>query len=333
MLPSLILALLWLSIGAVLARRLGHRLPDIPYAAHWMPVVCGLTGAWVAHRWLAGWHLQEWPILARDFLQVCEAVARIRDDVDTAPIWPQRTAPSAAIAGLAARQLGIIDGLRLSGAVGLFGILAGICWWTSALAGRIAGTTATAFAIAITPIAILPRALHLYAPSFAAWVLTAAAATATARRPKPAMFGLTGLGIGVSLLLDGRGLPFALTAFGATCVTLFLQRSNRPLTGGVALLLPVIASWFCARRWISSNTPSLEIQTHWYVFDHASRAHHETTHGGFLWGHSAPWELPTSLIHLTQLAGSVPTTPSRALHSIGTQRPAFPLAATQESRA
>lgn len=300
--------LAWLVLGAVVIRAAGGRRRAHAGADPLLGLGLAVAGVWIAHRWLIGWHLREWPVLARDFVQVCDAVGRVRDGDWRGGVWPQRTPTSAALAGLAARHLGVVDGLRLSGALGLAGILVGLFTWGRTLGGRVAGATAATLALALAPIAVLPQTLHVYAPSFAVWVLAAAAGTRAARSRRLVWGLATGCLAGAALLLDGRGLPFALAALGAGALGIRWRSRRGLLAGGLALALPVALSAWAARRWISPRTPTLETQARWFLADVAGQAPHTApdlgSAAGFLWGHSPLWDVPGSLATLSRIAAA-----------------------------
>jgi len=303
----LAMTLAWLLVGAALVRSAG-RLAG-PRGPTWvLGLVCSGVGVWVAERWLAGWHLREWPVMARDFVQVCDAAGRIRDGDWSGGPWPQRTPTSAAIAGLSARALGIVDGLRLSGALGLGACLFGLFAWATTLGGPVSGSAAVALALALAPVVVLPRSLHVYAPSFAAWVLAAAAATGAARRRSVGALALAGLASAACLLLDGRGLPFALAALTAGMLGLPEGGWRSRLVGVGALLLPVLLSGALAHFILPAETPTLETQALWFHADVAGLDPHRSgqswTHPGFLWGHSPPWMIPWTLATLADLGAA-----------------------------
>jgi hypothetical protein len=303
---EILLTLAWLLLGAGLVQASGRvHGPRWRVPAWTLAALCAVVGVWVSERWLAGWHLREWPVLARDFVQVCDAVGRVRDGDWGGGPWPQRTPTSAAVAGLGARLLGVIDGLRLSGAVSLGATLVALFCWARALAGPVAGVAAAAIAISLAPVAVLPRALHVYAPSFALWVAGAAAATQAGRTRQPLALAATGLAAGGALLLDGRGLPFAGAALSAGLLAVRWRAPRQAALGLFALGAPVLASFALAHLLVPPATPTLETQTAWFLADLAGRPPHDPgvrwSHGGFLWGHSSPLALPATLSTLAEL--------------------------------
>jgi hypothetical protein len=298
----------WLALGVLVVRGAGPLRGPRTRTDMLLAAVLASAGVWISHRWLVGWHLREWPVMARDFVQVCDAVGRVRDGDWSGGAWPQRTPTSAALAGWAARHVGVVDGLRASGAVGLAGVLLGLFAWGRALGGRVAGAAATTLALGLAPLVVLPQTLHIYAPSFAAWVLAAAAGTHAARSGRLLSMVATGLFAGLSLLLDGRGLPFALASLGAAAFGIPWRRPGRAASRLLALGLPVAASWWAAHGLISPHTPTLETQAAWFLTDLSHLAPHELglvwPQAGFLWGHSPPHEIPLSLSTLSRIGAA-----------------------------
>ena len=303
----LFLTLAWLLAGVGLVRG-SARLGGPRRGAWGLALLCAVVGVWVCERWLVGWHLQEWPVLARDFVQVCDATGRIRDGDWSGGTWPQRSPTSAALAGLGARGIGVIDGLRMSGALSLAACLIGLFAWACALGGPVAGASAVALALALAPVVVMPRALHVYAPSFAAWVLAAAAATWAARHRDARLMLVTGVAASLCLLLDGRGLVFALGALLAGLLGLPRGGARPRLLGAAALLLPVVGSWLVARVILPATTPPLETQALWFHMDVAGldpgRPGPGWAHPEFLWGHSPPWTIPQTLATLSALGAA-----------------------------
>ncbi len=294
---SVALAVAWL-IAVAVAARLAPRSRAAPAVEVLLAATLAAATAWVGHRWLAGWHLREWPVLARDFVQVCDAVGAIRDG-GWAGRWPQRTPTAAAAAGWLARDLGIVDGLRAAGALALAGTAAGTYAWARAFRGPVAGAVAAALVGAIAPLAVFPRFLHVYPVFVASSVLAAAGGATAATRRTPVAFLAAGMGAGLALLVDGRGLPFALA--GVTAALVGLPRRPAPALARVgALLLPLGLSFLAARAWIPARTPSLETQLAWFLADMTGAAP-PRPEPGFLWGHSALLDLPRTLLRVAEL--------------------------------
>ncbi|MFT5686797.1 MAG: hypothetical protein ACI8RZ_007754 [Myxococcota bacterium] len=251
--------------------------------------------------YLARFHLPEWPVVGRDFVQVCVETAAIRDG--TPSVYPQRTPTSGMLPGLLARWLGIVDGLLVGALLSCAAVVGGVYLWARSLANARAAAAAAVLVGAFTPLAVLPRFVHFYPEVIAVLVGCMALAGVAARWPGWGTALLAGLGAGAALLVDGRGLLWAVPALLVAAVA--LRRWS-------VLLLPGVAgSYLLAGRLLPPHTPRLETQIAWFIQDL----------GGvppellpkmerFLWGHSALTDLPSTVGYL--LAAQAPSAPGNA---------------------
>ena len=159
--------------------------------------------------YFARFHL-EWPVVGRDFVQVCVETAARRDG--TPSLYPQRTPTAGLLPGLLARSLGIIDGLLVGALLSSMVVIGGVYLWARSLADARAGAAAAVLVGAFTPLAVLPRFVHFYPEVIAAMVACVALSAAAARWPGWQTALLAGLGAGAALAVDGRGLLWAVPA-------------------------------------------------------------------------------------------------------------------------
>lgn len=309
----------WLSLcalllaGAVGLRGAGLAGPrDPPWRARLDLVLALVLGAGLAtwwFSWLGRWALFPWPVLARDFAQVCDAVRAAAEGQP--PSFPQRSPVAAALPGLLRSHLGIVDALLVSSTLSTAALLAALALWARAAQGRLAAVAACLLAGALPALATLPRQLSLYPELIAAFVASAAAAMAALRWRGPATLLLCGSGAGLALLVDPRGLPHALAALA--CGLLALRRP-RDLAW---LLAPLPLSWLLAHQAWPAATPGLETQLHWYAADGAPPPPLHLDHPAFLWGHSPLSALPATLAWLVrQPSAGAPPGPLLALLAV-----------------
>ncbi len=249
---------------------------------------------------LAPFHL-EWPVVGRDFVQVCAETAAIRDG--TPSIYPQRTPTSGMLPGLLARRLGIVDGLLVGALLSCAAMIGAVYLWARALADQRAAAAAAVLVAALPPLAVLPRMVHFYPEIIAVLTGCMALSAAAARWPGWGSALLAGIGAGAALLVDGRGLPWA----GAALLVAAVGTRR----WSVLLLPGVAASHLLAGRLLPANTPRLETQIGWFIRDLGGVPPTLPPRDAqFLWGHSALSDLPGTLAWM--LAAHAPQAPGNA---------------------
>ncbi len=250
--------------------------------------------------YLARFHL-EWPVVGRDFVQVCVETAAIRDG--TPSIYPQRTPTSGLLPGLLSRRLGIIDGLLVGSLLSSMAVVGGVYLWARSLADARAAAAAAVLVGALTPLAVLPRFVHFYPEVIAVLVGCMALSAAAARWPGWGTALLAGLGAGAALAVDGRGLLWAAPA--VLVAGIGLRRWSVLLLPGVGL------SHWLAGRLLPAHTPRLETQIAWFIRDLGGLPPTlPLKPARFLWGHSDLSDLPGTVGYL--LAAQAPAAPGNA---------------------
>lgn len=250
--------------------------------------------------YFARFHL-EWPVVGRDFVQVCVETAARRDGAPS--VYPQRTPTAGLLPGLLARSLGIIDGLLVGALLSSMVVIGGVYLWARSLADARAGAAAAVLVGAFTPLAVLPRFVHFYPEVIAAMVSCVALSAAAARWPGWQTALLAGLGAGAALAVDGRGLLWAAPALLIAGVG--LRRWSVLLLPGVGL------SHWLAGLLLPAHTPRLETQIAWFVRDLGGVPPAlPLKPARFLWGHSSLADLPSTVGYL--LAAQAPPAPGNA---------------------
>ncbi len=287
-------------------------------------LVAGLVGCAVFTGWQVEPYTRLAPLTAADFQQYCELVVRVAAGElhdYSLPRSPVAAWPPAVVA----HRLGVIDALALYGLLGTAAMLMALFVWGRVLHGRLAGLVAVVLAGALGPLVVLSRDLGFYPVLVAAvaWCAAGAAACICFRGPAPAL--LAGSAAAVVLLLDVRGLLWALPLAALALVAAVLRARHRQGASlRVALVLaPLLLSWGIARQAIPGSMPSLEFQT-WIYLEQAVRSggvearwrSSEVGAGqppqGFLWGHGSARELAASAAGLARLSASAPPELRRA---------------------
>ena len=135
--------------------------------------------------------------------------------------------------------------------------------------------------------------------------------------------------MGLVLLVDVRGLIWALPALGLSCLAVLGMRSwSRRALGLVALLLPVAISHGMGEVAYFDKTPSLEQQAVFYVDEAVRRIGADTgTPIGdraypsrFIWGRTPLSDLPGTVRYMLELNRSVPERAGDHMETVHTRR-------------
>lgn len=252
----------------------------------------GIGFWWVADTQLARAHMLD-PWNTADLSDYCNAILHLSGDPDV-PWSIKRSKITGWLAAPLAQSEGIMSALRASSVVASVLVGSGLYLWGRAAAGRTAGVLAVLAALALGPLVLLSRILTFYPMVAAFFVVGAALATAGIVSRNPKHLALTGVGVGLALLADVRGLvwagPWALAALWAVW-----RASDR----GQALrwfLAPLAVSYLVARWSFPADAVSLEAQMdvrplmHMYGSEHPAHAPPWDTGGAFVWGRTLPWD-------------------------------------------
>jgi len=269
-------------------------------------LVYGVASTWI----LPPYHLALWPLTSSDFFQYCECVGALLQD-DPAGFVTQRSWFAALLPAWYARSAGVIGGLALAAATSQFVLGAALWLWGRSVHGRFAGVACVLLALTLAPLVVLSRTVTFYPEAVAAYGVCAATAAAAARFRHPVAFAAAGGGITLALLVDVRGLYWALASLGVAGVAA-VARPGRTTVANLALLLgPVVGSWWLARAHTDPTSPGLVRQTAKFVRHVQERLGHpptvdEVVDQDFLWGREPPWEVPEALRLVAGLARSIP---------------------------
>ena len=134
-------------------------------------------------------------------------------------------------------------------------------------------------------IAVMTRMLDFYPIYAAVWTLSAALSALSIKKMNPIW---ASIGAGLALLMDPRGLVWALCALAIALGVSLRQRKWLHLTA----LIPLLCSYGIANHIVPADSPSLELQAWWFAQERAgvfNPAPMSWAHETFVWGHSLFW--------------------------------------------
>ena len=282
---------------------------DVPLA-----LAAGLASALLAGLWLTRFSFRDYPLTASDFEQYCQGVDLLRRGESAG--WPaQRSVFAGVLAGWLAGPLGVMDALVVNAFASMALAGATSYLWARSVGGRLAGVCAALGLGAVAPVAALTRTVTFYPTTVAGLLLASAGATAAMRwRTAPAL-AVAGTGAGVALLVDARGLVWALPAVGIALVAAILGPSSTSRGRALplrllALATPLALSWAAGPWAYPEGAVTLENQVAIWAQDALRLSGTEgrvpRTPAGFIWGRSDPRDIPGTLLWLAALPGRLP---------------------------
>lgn len=252
------------------------------------------------YLWLSAYHVRAGYSVS-DFPEHCATMA-----AGIQGRWDDWTVNRSVLAGLpsvwAGRRVGVLDGL-LAGAVFGAGLTAAALYlWARALHGRVAGIAAVVLGGAVAPVALLARTLSFYPTSTGLFCLSCALAAAAVRwRHSLWALAVGGVGVGLALLVDVRGLVWALALLPAVAGVALLDKPWRVPLRLLVVALPLWASFQLGPRAYVEGHVTLEVQANVVRMlqerddPAAARFAGWAPTGGFVWGRSPVEGLPDTL--------------------------------------
>ncbi|MGB0638925.1 MAG: hypothetical protein ACPGTU_06320 [Myxococcota bacterium] len=285
---------------------------DVPLA-----LVSAFSASMISTLWMPKYFMVAHSLTASDFSQYCENLGLFRDDQLGGWI-KQRSLVAGWLPGSLASTWGIIDGLFLAAVIShiLMGI--GLYLWARAIHSRLAGVCAALLACSVAPLVHLTRTVTFYPETVAGYVLSAAGVTLALRYRNLTAILCSTLATGFVLILDVRGLIYALPALSLTLVVVMCQSSWIRRGVGVAIVtVGLFASYHLGRITAWESTPSLEQQTVFYVDEALRRFSPDDPSAGlkitedsynsrFIWGETNPLNIPKTLNYLWGVRDSLP---------------------------
>ena len=230
-----------------------------------------------------------------------------------------RSRAAGAIAGLTVPYLGIFDALLFSAMCSLALIVAGTYIWARALHSRSAGVAAAVLVGAVGPLAAMGRTLTFYPVITAGLTLACAGAAAAARWRTPFALLLAGLGSGIALLVDARGLIWAVPCVGIAALAALMgpARPGVPRWRGLgwrslALALPLVWS-FQLGKWAYPPL-ARTLEGHVGIYQELRERgvtlppweHPTGRDSQYRWGRSDPRHIPWTLLFVADQGRWVP---------------------------
>jgi 4-amino-4-deoxy-L-arabinose transferase-like glycosyltransferase len=153
-----------------------------------------------------------------------------------------------------------MNGFALSSILSTVLIFVLVYVWGSAIGGIGAGVFSIGILWMMAPMVLLPRFLTYYPPIVLATVLGATGLAVWGRFRTPLTAFVCGLGVAACLLIDVRGVVWALPFWiGGVCLLSFNVKASN-LISALLLHLPIWGSWFAAWWVYPHNASSLEKQ-------------------------------------------------------------------------
>jgi len=282
-----------------------------------LSLVCGLAVMGLNAFWMSRYFVQQYPLTASDFGQYCECVGVLREGFLTGFV-KQRSVVAGLLPSFFARSFGVVDGLFLGALFSHVVLGAGIFLWARAAHSRLAGVAATILVGSLAPLVHLTRTVTFYPEMVAGCVMSAAGAMLALRYRRLPFIVCSSLTASLVLLLDVRGLLWALPAIGLTVVAIVLCRGWLQKGAGLVCLLGCLLASFTIGGHVNwDQSPSLEQQTVYYVDEALRRYSPDDPNAGlttgmdfagsrFVWGRTPPQDIPKTLGFLLTLKRSLP---------------------------
>jgi hypothetical protein len=281
-----------------------------------LTLLSGLAFLVVSAFWIAPMIVVLSPLMSSDFGQYCESVGAFRDG-DLSGWIRQRSLVAGALPGALAGPLGIVDGLLMGAWISHWVMGVGLFLWGRAAHSRMAGIMTCLLGCAVHPVVYLSRTVSFYPEVIAICVLSSGLALLALRERRWPMVLAAGLGIGLVLLVDARGLIFAgpVLTMAVLAVVTGPRRHRWPSAG--VLIACMVGSYQIGHHTTWSDSVSLELQTLYYV-DDALRHHSpgkpegsimheaEDLDSRFVWGRTPLTTLPATLNNLLYFRSVLP---------------------------
>ena len=252
----MLLLFCWLFIACFHLLRPSHRSSQ--RLQYWMGLVVSL-GLGLSTLWISIWY-SNLSFFESDFSEYCVAVMEMEKDWLHGDIPPKRTRLAAWLPSILSNGFGVIDGFALSSSLCTVLIFMLVYIWGAALGGVGAGVLSVGALWMMSPMILLSRFFTFYPPIVLATVFGAMGVSLFGRFRTPWTALVCGVGIGSCLLIDVRGVVWAVPFWiGALCLLSANLKAQNVLSG-LLLHLPIWLSWFGGWWSFSANASSLEKQ-------------------------------------------------------------------------
>jgi hypothetical protein len=274
----------------------------------------GFVSGALQSLWLAGFAAAGGQLATSDFGDWCAAVATVAEG-DAARYPAHRARLTAELLAPLARRVGVADAILWGATISGGALASALYLWGRALHGRVAGLAASAFIGAVPPVLLLSRTVSFYPEATAIFAWGMALAAAAARWPKARSLLGAGIGLGLCLLVELRGLIWALPGLGVAGLGLLLG-PWRPAWSApsrlVALFLPLALAWTLGPWAYHERTGSLEEQAdvrqrlHELGHDDPRFAPPWQYSSRYIWGRTSLADVPNTLLHFKAQTALIP---------------------------
>jgi hypothetical protein len=266
----------------------------------------GLLFAFLSCTWFSRFYLTG-PTLSSDFYDFCSAVSNYRAD-DIASFSQDRSFLAAWLPAKIAENKGVVDGLGWTAVISMVVLGVGLYTWGRALHSRWAGAYTLVAALTIAPLVILGRTLTFYPEYVAVFSLSAGLVCLAIRFSNWLNLLLASASIGLCLLIDVRGVVWAVPSFFALCLVYLPLGWKKGMLHGAILWAVLGTSWWAGRLAYTSDSTSLDDQSN------PVRLYNEHKDFGrplmaepgpndipnLVWGRTPIQDIPKTLLRLTK---------------------------------
>jgi hypothetical protein len=267
-----------------------------------MALGMGLLASWICEAWIVDHYLEGGRALTSDFGRVCGSLAAA-----TQGQWEQWSPTSSRLSGVLigplVGPLGVLDALNLGASAGFALCVSSCVLWASALHSRLAGIATGFIALSLMPLAVMSRTLSFYPLNLGFFSLCLALGVMALVRPSKSSILAGSLGVGLVLLVDVRGLLFALPALLMVLLAAYRLKDLRLSLRAGIILAPLMGSWMLADLAYPGHPASLEDQVMALNANRdAAQSQNDEVHmptSSFRWGASNPLLIPSTLHQLS----------------------------------
>jgi hypothetical protein len=267
-------------------------------------LLVGVAFALLGTYWFSRYHIVG-DTLSSDLYDFCGSVAAMRDGPLT-DFSRDRSFAAGYLPSLLSRQYGVANGLVISGILSLGVIGTGLYIWGRALNNRLSGLLAVICALSLAPVVLLGRTITFYPEYVAVFTLASGLTCLAIRERRPIFYFLAGVSVASCLLVDLRGVVWAVPLTLAALLAAFALRSKKSLALVLLFALPIGGSWSIGDQVYTHRSTSLDAQANpvRLFYEHGTpRAEAPTERlredsGAFVWGRTPLSSIPTTLYNL-----------------------------------
>jgi hypothetical protein len=223
-----------------------------------LAVALGLVFGLLACAWFSLFHLTG-PTSTSDFYDFCGAVSSYRAE-DLANYSRDRSFLAGWLPSRIAVRVGILDGLAWTAILSTCILGTGLYTWGRAVHSRWAGVYTLVFALALAPLVVLGRTLTFYPEYVATFSLSAGLVCLALRFRSRLNLLVAAASIGLCLLIDVRGVVWAVPSLFLLCLVYLPQGWKRGGIHGAILLATLSLSWWAGSRAYGPSHTSLDDQ-------------------------------------------------------------------------